>query len=211
MILDAAERVFASRSPDVAGLKDVAHVAGVSHGLITHYFGTFEQLVLSVLERRAARGREQAEGLVAQRTGPERVLQFLVAYLSEPVQVRLITWALLAGKEDALLPLSVGALRPILHAIAERRRVDAGARKVDLEQVELDLTISLAASFGFALGHSLFARAFGRAPLEPQAFAHRLSHLLQTAERVNRPAPARASSSSRGALSERRRPPSRRR
>ena len=178
--MDAAERVFASLGPDAAGLKDVAKAAGVSHGLVTHYFGTFDQLVISVLDRRVARGREQVEQLVAQKTGPEVVLQFLVAYLSEPVQMRLITWALLTGKQDALLPLSVGALRPIVEAIGERRRVATGSRKPDLEQVELDLTISMASSFGFALGRELFARALGAPPLEPQAFAHRLSLLLQT-------------------------------
>jgi TetR/AcrR family transcriptional regulator, repressor for neighboring sulfatase len=181
LILDAAEQVFARRGPDAAGLKDVASKAGVSHGLVTHYFGTFDQLVISVLERRALRGQAQVAELVAQGTGPEAVLQFLVAFLSEPVQVKLITWALLTGREDALLPLSSGALRPILEAIAERRRVNSGARKADLERAELDLTVSLAASYGFALGRELFGRALGRAPLEPKDFAHRISTLIQTA------------------------------
>lgn len=182
LILDAAEQVFADRGPDAAGLKDVATAAGVSHGLVTHYFGTFDQLVVSVLDRRVARGRDQVEQLLAQETGPEVVLQFLVGYLSEPVQMRLITWALLTGKQDALLPLSVGALRPIVEAIGERRRRAKKARKADLAQVEVDLTISMAASFGFALGRELFARALGMEPLAPHAFAHRLSALLQKAQ-----------------------------
>ena len=39
-IVDAAERVFAASQPDQVGLKEVAREAGVSHALITHYFGT---------------------------------------------------------------------------------------------------------------------------------------------------------------------------
>src|SRR5690349_10474032 len=51
-ILDAAERVLSTRPPDQVGLKDVAEVAGVSHGLVSHYFGTYAELVEEVLVRR---------------------------------------------------------------------------------------------------------------------------------------------------------------
>src|ERR1700733_1325987 len=54
LILAAAEHLFANQSPDVVGLKDVARVAGVSHALVSHYFGTYDRLVDAVLERRAA-------------------------------------------------------------------------------------------------------------------------------------------------------------
>src|SRR5512146_84748 len=51
-LLDAAERVFAAHHPDQVGLKDVAREAGVSHALITHYFGTYAGLIEAALERR---------------------------------------------------------------------------------------------------------------------------------------------------------------
>src|SRR5687768_16598245 len=51
-IMDAAERVFVEFQPDQVGLKDVAREAGVSHALITHYFGTFANMIEAVLERR---------------------------------------------------------------------------------------------------------------------------------------------------------------
>src|SRR3954453_19604807 len=51
-ILDAAERVFAESQPDQVGLKQVAREAGVSHALITHYFGTYAGLLEATLERR---------------------------------------------------------------------------------------------------------------------------------------------------------------
>ena len=34
-------------------MKDVARGAGVSHALVSHYFGTYDALVEAVLERRA--------------------------------------------------------------------------------------------------------------------------------------------------------------
>src|SRR5438128_1297088 len=59
-ILDAAERVFARFQPDQVGLKEVAREAGVSHALITHYFGTYAGLVEAALERRNRATREAA-------------------------------------------------------------------------------------------------------------------------------------------------------
>lgn len=95
--------------------------------------------------------------------------------------MRLITWALLTGKEDARLPLSVGALRPIIEAIAARRKAMFGAKKTHLAEVELDVTVSLAARFGFALGRELFGRALGRPAIAPDVFAHRLATMLLAA------------------------------
>src|SRR5262249_27617645 len=59
-ILDAAERVFARSQPDQVGLKEVAREAGVSHALITHYFGTYAGLLEAALERRIRATREAA-------------------------------------------------------------------------------------------------------------------------------------------------------
>src|SRR4051812_23554771 len=58
-ILEAAERVFATHLPDVVGLKDVAREAGVSHALVTHYFGTYAALVEATLERRFDKVRDE--------------------------------------------------------------------------------------------------------------------------------------------------------
>lgn len=179
LILDAAEKVFGEKGPDAAGLKDVAAKAGISHALITYYFGTYDALVVSVLQRRALRGKEMAAALVEHSPpGPEAVLQFLIAYLTDPLQVRLITWALLTGKDDALMPLSTGALKPIMDGIGERRRAQLGRKSIDPHQLELDITVCLAAGFGFALGRELFGRALGRPPLAADAFAHRLATML---------------------------------
>ncbi len=66
LILGAAERLFGSRGPDAVGLKDVARAAGVSHALVSHYFGTYEGLVDAALERRAQKLRERVAALLAE-------------------------------------------------------------------------------------------------------------------------------------------------
>ena len=59
LILDAAEHVFSERGPDAAGLKLVAAQAGVTHGLVTHYFRTYDALVEATMERATTRARER--------------------------------------------------------------------------------------------------------------------------------------------------------
>src|SRR5688500_13324653 len=90
-ILDAAERLFASHHPDALGLKPVARAAGVSHALVTHYFGTYAGLVDAVLERRQLALRDHlvtrlrsAPGLPSD-TGP--LFAALFEALGDPVQV----------------------------------------------------------------------------------------------------------------------------
>ena len=51
LILDAADAVFREHLPDAVGLKEVAKAAGVSHALVTHYFGTYANLVEAALEK----------------------------------------------------------------------------------------------------------------------------------------------------------------
>ncbi len=57
VILRAAESLLADRGPDGVGLKDVAVRAGVSHALVTHYFGTIDALIDAALEAHAAEQR----------------------------------------------------------------------------------------------------------------------------------------------------------
>src|SRR5437868_5365518 len=59
-ILDAAERLFARHQPEDVGLKAIGREAGVSHALITHYFGTYVGLCEAVLQRRLVGVREIA-------------------------------------------------------------------------------------------------------------------------------------------------------
>ncbi|MET0389876.1 MAG: TetR/AcrR family transcriptional regulator [Polyangiales bacterium] len=96
LILDAAVRVLSEHGPAAVGLKDVARAAGVSHALITHYFGTYEALVEASVEQALATVRERLlERLHAsQAPTPEAMIALYLEIALEPGHSRLLTWAL---------------------------------------------------------------------------------------------------------------------
>ena len=92
-ILDAAERVFVEFQPDQVGLKEVAREAGVSHALITHYFGTYAGLIEAALERRLRALREAALSRLREAgalSRPGELLGLMFDALEDPVHLRLM-------------------------------------------------------------------------------------------------------------------------
>jgi AcrR family transcriptional regulator len=156
LILAAAEHLFADRGPDAVGLKDVARAAGVSHALVSHYFGTYEQLVATALERRLALVRERvfAKLLDTQsEPGASELLERLWAALDDPTTLRLTAWALLTRRADdpRFLPTPDQApLRVIADAIEQRlaSRKRGRSRRGD---VEFTIVAALTMSYGYAL------------------------------------------------------------
>jgi AcrR family transcriptional regulator len=147
LILKAAERVFAERLPAVVGLKDVAREAGVSHALVTHYFGTYENLVETTLERRfhALRDALMRE-LTATFESADDAGTMLAAYTDE-VTVRLIVWAILSGRAGSADFFShrVRGLALVADAIGTRARIP----REDLEFLLVaSFAITVVARFG---------------------------------------------------------------
>jgi len=54
-VLDAADRLFASRRPSQVSIREIAASAGVNHALVHRHFETKENLVREVLDRADAR------------------------------------------------------------------------------------------------------------------------------------------------------------
>lgn len=52
-LIDAALQVFAEKGFDASTIKDIAAAAGVTDGLIYHYFSSKEELLWAVVERRS--------------------------------------------------------------------------------------------------------------------------------------------------------------
>lgn len=160
LILDAAERVFLRALPDAVGLRDIAREAGTSHALVTHYFGTYEGLTRATLERRIESMRRQAIERLARATFTPKdlpLLELLLDSVEDPVMVRLLAWALLTGRADAL-PGPPGALRPLLDAVEARAR-QLGHEPPPRAQLELWVTGTMAMAFGLAIAR---ARSSGR-------------------------------------------------
>jgi len=165
LILDAAERVFAVHLPDVVGLKEVAREAGVSHALVTHYFGTYAALVEAVLERRFMRVREAlVTELAGAFDGTVTVEEMLATYrravartASDAVTVRLGTWSMMSGRtaQPDFISHRMQGLRVLADAMQERTSVPR-------EDLEFCLVTSFALTVMWTIGGHAIAGALGR-------------------------------------------------
>ena len=170
-ILDAAERVLASSPPDAVGLKEVARTAGVSHALVSHYFGTYVELVDEVLVRRIRRLRARALERVADPGAlldTEGLLDMLFEALEDPLYVRLSLWALAAQRPSGYVsfPFRDQGMRIFAEAATEgvrRARPDLSTSALR-ERVELALVIANAASYGYTVGKEAWLGALAKEP-----------------------------------------------
>jgi len=189
-ILDAAERVFAASQPDQVGLKEVAREAGVSHALITHYFGTYAGLIEAALERRNRATREAAlarlrEPAALQRPG--QLLDLLFRMLADPVHLRLTRWMLAserpAGKAFALqergLAIIADQVARALHPAPDRALI---------HDIEITLLTAVSAAYGYALARPVLAGALGLEPSRDldDEVRDRLAEMLQAQVRGHR-------------------------
>jgi TetR/AcrR family transcriptional regulator, repressor for neighboring sulfatase len=167
LILDAADRVFSTKLPDVAGLKDVAKAAGISHALITHYFGTYDALVEATLERRFHRLRAHLLPTMVKLIGEEAdARKMLEAHrravtdaVSDPAMVRLGIWAALSGRANAadFFPHRMQGLKLLADALESRSK----ARREDLE---VALITSFALAVVWKAAAPAIAGAMGKTP-----------------------------------------------
>jgi len=168
-IMEAAERVFVEFQPDAVGLKEIAAEAGVSHALITHYFGTYAGLIEAVLERRI---RSLREVLLARlrETGalsrPAELLEVLFHGLSDPVHLRLAKWMMASERPASAhaFALRDHGLQLVAHQVAaalEPRLVGE-----QIATLEMTLLAAVAATYGYAMGKYALAGAAGRQPTD---------------------------------------------
>ncbi len=164
-LLDAAERVFAHVHPDRVGLKEVAREAGVSHALITHYFGTYAGLIEATLERRVRRLRENV--LVRLRESgalgrPMELLGMLFRALEDPVHLRLMKWVFASERPSTAhaFALQDHGLQQVARQIADAVGLPAGDPKLDT--IERALATAVASAFGWAIAREALSGALGR-------------------------------------------------
>jgi AcrR family transcriptional regulator len=186
LILAAAEHLFAEKGPDAVGLKDVALAAGVSHALVSHYFGTYTALVSAALERRLALVRERVFADLLDRrseVGAADLLERLWSALDDRTTLRLTAWALLTRHTDdrRLLPTAPDApLRVLADAITQRMTSRAHARPRRAE-VEFTITAALAMTYGYALLGPALEAALGHSedPSARDKFRKRVAAMLE--------------------------------
>jgi AcrR family transcriptional regulator len=170
-ILDAAERLLGESPPSAVGLKEVAAAAGVSHALVSHYFGTFAELIESVLMRRIRALRADALGRIADPVvlvDIDAMLDALFGVISDPLYVRLSLWALAAERPSgpASFIFREQGMRIVAEASTERilrARPDLAPGPLR-ERVERALVIANSAAYGYTVGKGAWMDALGREP-----------------------------------------------
>ena len=183
-ILDAAERVFVDFQPDQVGLKQVAREAGVSHALITHYFGTYAGLIEAALERRLRALRETTLSRLREAGAlgrPSELLRILFTALQDPVHLRLMRWLLASERPAAAhaFGLQERGLQLVAHQVAQA--LDAGANAALIQQIEVVLLTAVSAAYGYALGKHSLTGALGRQPSNEldEEVLHTLAAMVQ--------------------------------
>ena len=185
-ILVAAERVFAQALPDSVGLKDIAKEAGVSHPLVSHYFGTYEGLVDATLERRLSRLQAEVSGEFVQLLlGNASGFELLSAHrrivsrvASDTVSARLVLWGALARRfEGRQLPPSLAAMRLIADAVEMR-----GGLEVAREDLEFALFAETAMTMIWTYAKGFIGQMQGLevTPARDAAVQQKTSEMIET-------------------------------
>jgi AcrR family transcriptional regulator len=151
-IFAAARAIFSERGPTGVTVRDIARRAKVSHGLITHYFGSYEGLVRLVL----ARLREAALASLVERMSAldgqdemEAVLDLALAFLMDPARRRLRAWLDARGTEVIRLA-RLGVVTQIATLHINRIRASMGRPPFARPAVEDLVHVLLAATQGFS-------------------------------------------------------------
>ena len=102
-ILDAASALFAERAYDAVSIEDIASAAGVTRGLVHHYFGGRNDVYIGLLDRLGAQ-REQRLRPPAGRSARARVADSVSRWLDWTEANRTIWLATIARGEDIADP-----------------------------------------------------------------------------------------------------------
>ncbi|ATB33717.1 TetR/AcrR family transcriptional regulator [Melittangium boletus] len=167
-ILLAAEPLLVEQGPDRVGLQSVARAAGVSHALVTHYFGTYEALVREVLLRRTRLLAEDFQRQLLETGAPpsaSRLLERFSSVFQEKGHGRLMAWALLTGRAEHTPLGPHPGLRVVVDALefqVGRIAASQGQPPPSREALEMTLLVGLCASQWYTLARRQLLSALGR-------------------------------------------------
>src|SRR5688572_23947150 len=102
-ILDAANALFAERAYDEVSVEDIANAAGVTRGLVHHYFGGRKDVYIGLLEQLGTQREDQLRP-PAGRSARARVADTVSRWLDWTGANRAIWLATIAHGEDIADP-----------------------------------------------------------------------------------------------------------
>jgi AcrR family transcriptional regulator len=165
-ILHAAVRALSQHGPAGSSLKEVAAEAGTSHGLVTHYFGTYEALVQAAVAEAMAQVRIKlvTRLMALQNPTPEVMLQLYLDIALEPWYGRLVSWALFNDREGSSeYAASLVPDMKLMAAATEFAFRDSG-QALSKEQAETLLVCVWSVVVGYVAGNGFYWRALGKKP-----------------------------------------------
>jgi AcrR family transcriptional regulator len=184
LILEAAKKLVREKPPDAIGLKDVAREAGVSHALVTHYFGTIDALIDASLESLAEANRQDLFARIQSSAGggPRAWMEQYFAWVMRPEAARLLAWTYLTGKtaRSDFFSKRTRGLKKTADLLEARF---AGELDVSREEIELALMLLMTSSFGYAIGRSGFWGGLGvdkPGAEQDQAFLGSLADVIES-------------------------------
>lgn len=169
MILDAAKKLLAERGPDAIGLKEVARAAGVSHALVSHYFGTYDALVEAALREHMLETRAEMLQRIADvaHAGPAEWVRMCFEQLAHPLSGRLVAWAILSGRMDSedFFPRRDQGMRFVVDAIQARIAAQLGPERLpEREQIEFGALLVFSAVLGYSVSRSVLWESLSKKP-----------------------------------------------
>ncbi len=182
-LLRCAELLIAERGPDGVTLRQVGQAAGVTPGLVTHYFGTYAALVGAVQRRHgAATRRRLSEAIGTGQAVPDAatLLRILFEAMSEPLAVRLFAWAAL---RRSARPARTHGIRAVVDALESAfRRSLPIAEAPPRDRIEMVVMLALSATHGYAIGKQSWLSELGVSEVtaaRDQAFLQALTATLR--------------------------------
>lgn len=169
LILDAAKGLLAAHGPDAVGLKEVARAAGVSHALVSHYFGTYDALVEAALREHMLELRAEMLQRIADvaHAGPAEWVETCFEQLAHPLSGRLVAWAILSGRMDSedFFPRRDQGMRHVADAIQARVRAQLGDdRAPSRDDVEFGAILVFSAALGYSVSRAVLWESLSKKP-----------------------------------------------
>ncbi len=166
-ILESAVRVLSERGPAACGLKEIAAAAGVSHPLVTHYFGTYQALVEAAVGEamRTLRERLIKRMMTEPNPTPDGMAQLYFDIALEPWYGRLISWAFFNDPDASSSHAKQVVPHMKLMAAATEYVFNAKAKTpITSEQAEALLVSLWAMVVGYVAGQQFYWAALGKKP-----------------------------------------------
>ena len=169
--LDAARKLLLRSGPEAITLPAVAKALGMTHGNITHHFGSVGALHASLVDQMADELTNAVNGAVvqlrAEETDPIKVVDALFDAFSKNGAGRLISWLASTGSMEALEPLFTTVAKIV-------RELSRGAPRPG-EERELSVRQNALVLISTALGNALIGERLHAAVGLPGGELNRLS------------------------------------